>query len=187
MEKTYQDEAVQNQLNQNESNSSIAPSSKPLDYSEPSASGSQKSEVTKKKRKNKEPLVTVIENVDDETIGGDPELTLANLGPRKKKHKSKIGNQYAPSQKDADIIIGGNLILEAFSQQNVSIKNSIFPNAPYTESVPLQGHSIEGERSQVMSHTVSGEHISIETPISTQGELPNISSIHTILSESTTT
>ena len=32
----------------------------------------------------------------------------------------------------------------------------------------------------------SGEHITIETPLSTQGELPKISSKHTILSQSTT-
>ena len=81
----------------------------------------------------------------DETIGEDTESTLSSLVPRKKKQKSKTGSQSAPSQKDANIIKGENLILEAFCQPNVSIEKSILPNAPCTESAPLQGHSHEGE------------------------------------------
>ena len=92
MEKTHQAEAIQNQLNQNESNPSIAPSSKPLDVSEPSASGSQKSKVTKKKMKNKEPLFTINESLDENVQGEDTESTLASLQPRKKKIKTKTSS-----------------------------------------------------------------------------------------------
>ena len=56
MEKTHLAEAAQIQPTQDEPNPSIATSSKPIDDSEPSASGPQKFEVTKKKRKNKKPL-----------------------------------------------------------------------------------------------------------------------------------
>ena len=92
MEKTHQAEAIQSQLNQNESNPYITPSSKPLDVSEPSASGSQNSEVTKNKTKNKEPMVTINESLDEKVQGEDTELTLASLQPRKKKMKTKTGS-----------------------------------------------------------------------------------------------
>ena len=165
IDKPHMAEVAQSQPTQDKPNPSTTIPSQPLVDSETSASGSQKSEVTKKKRKNKEPLVTIIKNVDDETVGEDTESTLASLMPRKKKQKSKTGIQSAPSQKDADIIKGANLILEAFSQQNVYIEKSIIPNAPCTEFAPLQGHSLEGERSPLEAQTLSGEHISVETPL----------------------
>ena len=141
MEKAHLDEVAQSQPIQDKPKPSTTIPSQPQVDSEPSASSSQNSEVTKKKRKKKEPLVIVFENINDETIGENTESTLASLVPRKKKQKSKTGSQYAPSQKDADIIIWENLILEVFSQQSVSIEKSILPNAPCTESIPLQGNS----------------------------------------------
>ena len=70
----------------------------PLANSEPSASGSQKYEVTKKKRKNKEPLVTINECIDETVLSEETESTLANLLPRKKKQKTKIGSLSSLSQ-----------------------------------------------------------------------------------------
>ena len=169
MEKTHLAEAAQTHPTQDEPIPSIS-TSKPITDSEPSALGSQKSEVTKKKKKNKEPLVTILESVDDETTGEDTESTLASLQPRKKKQKTKTGSLSSLSQHGDEIIQGANLLLEAFSQQNVSIEKSIIPNAPCKESAPLQGHSLEGERSHLEEQTLSGEHIVIETPLSTQGE-----------------
>ena len=66
------------------------------------------------------------------------------------------------------------------------LKQSTLPNATCKESTPLQGHSLEGERSTLKAHTKSGEHIIVETPLFSQGELPKIHSTNTILSESTT-
>ena len=162
--KTHQAEVVQNQLNKNESNPSIAPSSKPIDGSEPSASDSQKSEVTQKKTKNKETLVTINESIHEDDQGEDAESTQASLQPIKKKIKTKTGGLLSLSQQGDEIIQGAYLFLEAFSQQNVSIEKSILPNASCTESAPLQWHSLEGERSSMVANTLSGEHISIETP-----------------------
>ena len=116
MEKTHLAEATQIQRTQDEPNPSIATSSKPIADSEPSASGSQKSVVTKKKRKNKEPLVTILESVDDETTSEDTESTLSSLQLRKKKHKTKTGILSSLSQQGDEIIQGANLLLEAFSQ-----------------------------------------------------------------------
>ena len=85
MEKTHQAEVVQNQHTQDESNPSKAIPSKPLADSEPSASGSQKSEVTKKKRKKKEPLVTINECIDENVQGEETESTLASLLAQKEE------------------------------------------------------------------------------------------------------
>ena len=41
---------------------------------------------------NKETLVTIVENVEDETIGEENESTLDILIPRKKKQKTKAGS-----------------------------------------------------------------------------------------------
>ena len=109
------------------------------------------------------------ESPDEETHSEEPESTLASLVPRKKKQKIVTGSQSAPSQKDADVITGAHLLLEAFSQQNVSIEQSILPNAICTESAPLQEHSLEGERSPMEAHTLSGEHITLETPYQLRG------------------
>ena len=162
-------EVAQIQPTQDEPNPSTTILSQPLADSEPSASGSQKSEVTKKKRKNKEPMVTINECIDETVLSEETESTLASLLPRKKKQKTKTGSLSSLSQQGDEIIQGANLLLEAFSQQNVSIEKSILPNAPCKESAPLQGHSLEGERRQLEAHTMSGEHISFETPYLLRG------------------
>ena len=90
MERAHLAEAAQIQPTQDEPNPSTTIPSKLLADSEPSASGSQKSEVTKKKRNNKETLVTIVENVEDEKIGEETESTLASLIPRKKNIKQKL-------------------------------------------------------------------------------------------------
>ena len=185
MEKAHLAEAAQIHPTQDKPNPSTTIPSQHLADSEPSASGSQKSEVTKKKMKNKEPLVTINECLDETVQSEETKSTLSRLLPRKKKQKTKIGNLSSLSQQGGEIIKGANLLLEAFSQQNVSIEKNLLPNAPCKESAPLQGHSLEGERRQLEAHTMSGEHISFETPLSSQGELPKIHSTTTTLSEST--
>ena len=127
MERAHLAEAAQIQPTQDEPNPSTTIPSKPLADSEPSASGSQKFEVTKKKRKNKETLVTIVENVEDETIGEETESTLASLIPRKKKQKTKVGSLSSLSQQGDEIIQGANLLLEAFSQKSVSIETKHSP------------------------------------------------------------
>ena len=84
--------------------------------------------------------------------------------PRMKKSKLLTDSQSAPSQKDAYIITRVNLLLEAFFQKTVYIEKSTLPSASCNESAPLQEHSIEGERSHMEAHTMSGEHITLETP-----------------------
>ena len=102
-------------------------------------------------------MTTVNESLDAKTYSEEPESTLASLVPRKKKQKIVTGSQSAISQKDAAVIKGAHILLEAFSQHNVSIEQSILPNAICKESAPLQEHSLEGERSQMEAHTQSGE------------------------------
>ena len=131
--------------------------------------------------KHKEPMATMNESLFKETLSEEPESILTSLVPKKKKEKIVTGSQSAPFQKDADVIKGAHLLLEAFFQHNVSIKESILPNAICIESTSLQESSLEGEKSQMKVHTQSAEHIILETPLLTQGKLSKIFSEHTTL------
>ena len=108
-------EGVESQPTQDEPNPSIIPSSIPLVTSKPSTSGSQKFEVTKKKRKTKDTLEAINECVDEQNISEELESTLASLVPRRKKQVIGTGSHSASSQKDVDVIIGAHLLVEILS------------------------------------------------------------------------
>ncbi|KAK1364422.1 hypothetical protein POM88_039983 [Heracleum sosnowskyi] len=145
---------------------------------EPSAPISQKVGVTKKKTK-KRTLANINESID---LGSEePESQLT----RQKKKSKKVATTES-SQQDSDVIKGVNLLLSMSSQQDIVIKKSSLPTTLCKESAQGQELTLDsGEHKG--DHTQSGEHINIETPPISQGELPKSNLNSSFLSESTTT
>ncbi|KAK1404414.1 hypothetical protein POM88_004019 [Heracleum sosnowskyi] len=156
------------------------PSSNPTENTtvedrQPSASISQKVDVTKKKSK-KRALAVINDSVE---IGSeDPESLLTR---QRKKSKSKPTTE--SSQQDSDVEKGVHLLLSMASQQVIGIEKSSLPTTTCTESAQDQELTLD-PRSDKADDTQSGEHITVETPPISQGELPKSSLNPTSLSDS---
>ncbi|KAK1356458.1 hypothetical protein POM88_049714 [Heracleum sosnowskyi] len=156
------------------------PSSNPtenttVEVRQPSASISQKVDVTKKKTKKR--AITVInESVEIESENPESPLT-------RQKKKSKSLATTASSQQDSDVEKGVHLLLSMASQQVIGIEKSSLPTAPCTESAQGQDLTLD-PRSDKADHTQSGEHITVETPPISQGGLPKSNLNPTSLSDS---
>ncbi|KAK1365721.1 hypothetical protein POM88_041282 [Heracleum sosnowskyi] len=156
------------------------PSSNPtanstIEVRQPSASISQKIGVTKKKSK-KRALAVINESV--EIASENPESPLTRQS-KKSKSKPTTGS----SQQDSDVEKGVHLLLSMASQQVIGIEKSSLPTAPCTESAQGQDLTLD-PRSDKADHTQSGEHITVETPPISQGELPQSNLNPTSLSDS---
>ncbi|KAK1394471.1 hypothetical protein POM88_013527 [Heracleum sosnowskyi] len=157
------------------------PSSNPtvnttVEVSQPSASISQKVDVTKKKKKRT--LAIIPESV--ELASEIPESPLT-----RPKKKSKSVATTASSQQDSDVQKGVHLLLSMASQQVMGIEKSSLPTASCNESAPGQDLTLD-PRSDKGDQTLSGEHINVETPPISQGELPKSNLNPTSLSDSST-
>ncbi|KAK1379297.1 hypothetical protein POM88_026041 [Heracleum sosnowskyi] len=156
------------------------PSSNPTENTtvedrQPSASISQKVDVTKKKSK-KRALAVINDSVE---IGSeDPESPLTR---QRKKSKSKPTTE--SSQQDSDVEKGVHLLLSMASQQVIGIEKSSLPTTTCTESAQDQELTLD-PRSDKADDTQSGEHITVETPPISQGELPKSNLNPTSLSDS---
>ncbi|KAK1399488.1 hypothetical protein POM88_009351 [Heracleum sosnowskyi] len=157
------------------------PSSNPtvnttVEVSQPSASISQKVDVTKKKKKRT--LAIIHESV--ELASEIPESPLT-----RPKKKSKSVATTASSQQDSDVEKGVHLLLSMASQQVMGIEKSSLPTASCNESAQGQDLTLD-PRSDKGDQTLSGEHINVETPPISQGELPKSNLNPTSLSDSST-
>ncbi|KAK1360059.1 hypothetical protein POM88_044533 [Heracleum sosnowskyi] len=157
------------------------PSSNPtentnVEIRQPSASISQKIDVTKKKSKKR--ALEVI----NESVGVGSENPESPLTRQSKKSKSKPTT--GSSQQDSDVEKGVHLLLSMASQQVIGIEKSSLPTTICTESAQDQDLTLDPRRNKDVD-TMSGEHITIETPPISQGELLKSSLHHTSLPEST--
>ncbi|KAK1355880.1 hypothetical protein POM88_049136 [Heracleum sosnowskyi] len=157
------------------------PSSNPtvnttVEDSQPSASISQKVDVTKKKKKRT--LAIIHESV--ELASEIPESPLT-----RPKKKSKSVATTASSQQDSDVQKGVHLLLSMASQQVMGIEKSSLPTASCNESAQGQDLTLD-PRSDKGDQTLSGAHINVETPPISQGELLKSNLNPTSLSDSST-
>ncbi|KAK1388666.1 hypothetical protein POM88_016844 [Heracleum sosnowskyi] len=152
------------------------PANKTVVIREPSAPVSQKTGVTKKKMK-KRPLAIINESVEIGCEESESQLT------RPKKKSKEIATTES-SQQDLDVQKGVHLLLSMSSQQGIGIEKSSLPTTFYKESVQGQELTLDPRRNKG-DDTLSGEHITLETPPISQGELPKSNLHHTSLPEST--
>ncbi|KAK1389794.1 hypothetical protein POM88_017972 [Heracleum sosnowskyi] len=165
-----------------ESNPSLPnPSSKPfanttLVIREPSAPTSQKVVVTKKKSKK------IVIAITDDTVDLGSEEPESQLTRQRKKSKQIATTE--SSQHDSDVIKEVNLLLSMASQKVIGIEKSSLPTTTCKESAQSQELTLDSGEQQGGT-TLSGDHITIETPPISQGELPKSNLNPTSLLEST--
>ncbi|KAK1376045.1 hypothetical protein POM88_032238 [Heracleum sosnowskyi] len=157
------------------------PSSNPIanttvEARQPRASVSQKTDVTKKKTK-KRPLQVIQETIELESENPESPLTRQS---KKSKSKPTTGS----SQQDSDVEKRVHLLLSMASQQVIGIEKSSLPTTICTESAQDQELTLDPRRNKD-ADTLSGEHITLETPPISQGELLKFNPHHTSLPEST--
>ena len=141
-----------------------------LDVRKPTTSSSQKGDVSKKKKKRN--LSVLEENIEIECEEPVSPLTR----PKKKKSKTKATS--VSSQKDSDLIKEGVDLLLSIASQKVTENENVNVESTQNQEPTLDSGEQQG------GPTLSGEHIQIEIPSISQGELPKSISEHTTLSES---
>ncbi|KAL8091618.1 hypothetical protein AgCh_034031 [Apium graveolens] len=143
------------------------------DVSNPTTLVSQKTEVSKKKRK--EPTLVVVN--ESETLQTEPESPLVKKPKKSKLLELTTLDTSVSSQKGTVEQMGSKQLLDTSSQQGVSIEKSIHPNASCTESAQ-PAPRVYGRRNKDGTHS---EGTSLEAPSSIQEELPTLTTEQTSL------